>query len=377
MEPVPTVVLAPDKFKGSLSAAAVASALATGIARARPDARVVRAPVADGGDGTVDAFVSAGWTRVTMPAPGPTGETVEASYAVRGDTAVIELAAVVGLARLPDGLPDPLNASTFGLGVVIAHALSVGAERIVLGLGGSASTDGGAGMLTALGARVYGPDGHEVPRGGGALRDAKRLDLRGLHPGLADVQFIVAGDVNNPLLGPSGAVAVYAAQKGAGPAEQAVLEAALQNWAMLVGAAHADRPGAGAAGGTGFGAMAVLGAEMRSGIAVVLELLDFAAVLESATLVVTGEGCLDRQTLHGKAPMGVCAAARTADVPVIAVAGRIDLGPDELAAAGFDAGYALADMEPDASRSMAEAAVLLEQLGGRIADERLGEPKPS
>ncbi|MBF6342729.1 glycerate kinase [Nocardia cyriacigeorgica] len=377
MESVPTVVLAPDKFKGSLPAAGVASALATGIARVCPQVRAVRVPVADGGDGTVDAFVSAGWTRVTLPAPGPTGETVEASYAVRGDTAVIELAAVVGLAKLPDGRPDPLNASTFGLGVVIAHALSVGAERIVLGLGGSASTDGGAGMLTALGARVYGPDGHELPRGGAALRDAKRLDLRGLHPGLAEAKFVVASDVDNPLLGASGAVAVYSAQKGAGPDDRAVLEAALQNWAALVGETHAGRPGAGAAGGTGFGAMAVLGAQMRSGIEVVLELLDFAAVLESAALVVTGEGCLDQQTLHGKAPMGVCAAARSAGVPVIAVAGRIELGPDELAAAGFIAGYALADVEPDPSRSMAEATPLLEQLGERIAAERLGEGKPT
>ncbi|CCF66121.1 glycerate kinase [Nocardia cyriacigeorgica] len=377
MESVPTVVLAPDKFKGSLSAAEVASALATGIARVCPDARVVRVPVADGGDGTVDAFVSAGWTRVTLPAPGPTGETVEASYAVRGDTAVIELAAVVGLAKLPDGRPDPLHASTFGLGVVIAHALSVGAERIVLGLGGSASTDGGAGMLTALGARIYGPDGHEVPRGGAALRDAKRLDLRGLHPGLAEATFVIASDVDNPLLGPSGAVAVYSAQKGAGPDDQEILEAALQNWAALVGETHAGRPGAGAAGGTGFGAMAVLGAQMHSGIAVVLELLDFGAVLESASVVITGEGCLDRQTLYGKAPMGVCAAARSAGVPVIAVAGRIDLAPDELTAEGFMAGYALADVEPDPGRSMAEAVPLLEQVGERIAAERLGERKLS
>lgn len=375
MESVPTVVLAPDKFKGSLTAAEVASALATGIALARPEVPVVRVPVADGGDGTVDAFVSAGWTRVSLPAPGPTGEAVEACYAVRGDTAVVELAAVVGLGKLPDGRPDPLHASTFGLGVVIAHALSVGAERIVLGLGGSASTDGGAGMLMALGARIYGPDGHEVARGGAALADAVRLDLRGLHPELAEAQFVIAGDVDNPLLGPSGAVAVYAPQKGAGPDEQAILEAALDNWAQLAGREHAGRPGAGAAGGTGFGAMAVLGAEMRSGIDVVLELLDFGTVLESASVVVTGEGCLDRQTLHGKAPMGVCAAARSAGVPVIAVAGRIDLTPDELAAAGFIAGYALADLEPDPARSMAEAARLLEPVGERIAVEQFAEPK--
>ncbi|MFE3441500.1 glycerate kinase [Nocardia sp. NPDC059180] len=368
---MPAVVLAPDKFKGSLTAAEVASALAKGIAEVRPDARVMRVPVADGGDGTVDAFVAAGWTRVSLRAPGPTGELLETSYAVQGDTAVIELAAVAGLSKLPGGRPDPLNASTFGLGVLISHALDAGATRIVLGLGGSASTDGGAGMLTALGARVIGPDGSELPRGGAALLDAKRVDPRGLHPGLAAAHFIVASDVDNPLLGPSGAVTVYAPQKGASRHDMAILEAALHNWALLTGREFAARPGAGAAGGTGFGAMALLGAEMRSGIEVVLELLDFATVLESATLAITGEGCLDQQTMHGKAPMGVSAAARAAGVPVVAVAGRSELTAEQLAAAGFAATYTLAELQPDPARSIGDAAALLEQIGARIAAEQL------
>ncbi|NEW38582.1 glycerate kinase [Nocardia cyriacigeorgica] len=371
MESVPTIVLAPDKFKGSLTAAEVVDSLATGIGQVRPDARVVRVPVADGGDGTVDAFVSAGWTRVLLRAPGPTGELLDTSYAVHGETAVIELAAVAGLAKLPGGRPDPLNASTFGLGVVIAHALDAGATRIVLGLGGSASTDGGAGMLTGLGAKVIGPDGRELPRGGASLLDAKRWDPRGLHPGLAAAQIIVASDVDNPLLGPSGAVTVYATQKGASRQDMALLEAALRNWALLTGREFAGRPGAGAAGGTGFAAMALLGAELRSGIEVVLELLDFTAVLESATLVVTGEGCLDEQTLHGKAPMGVAAAARAAGIPVVAVAGRSELTVAQIATAGFAVGHTLAELQPDPERSIAEAAALLEQLGARIAVEQL------
>ncbi|WP_280232408.1 glycerate kinase family protein [Nocardia cyriacigeorgica] len=371
MESVPTLVVAPDKFKGSLTAAEVASALAAGIARVRPEVRVVRVPVADGGDGTVDAFVSAGWSRVSLRAPGPTGELSDTSYAVRGDTAVIELAAVVGLAKLPDGKREPLDSSTFGLGVVIAHALDRGASRIVLGLGGSASTDGGAGMLTALGARIIGLNGNELPRGGAALLDAKRLDLRGMHPGVAAAHFIVASDVDNPLLGPSGAVTVYAPQKGADRQEMVLLEVALHNWALISGREFAGRPGAGAAGGTGFAAMAVLGAELRSGIEVVLELLDFDTALASATLVITGEGCLDHQTLHGKAPMGVCAAARAAGIPAVAVAGRTELTTTELHTAGFTTGYTLTDLEPDPARSMADAATLLEQIGARIATEQL------
>lgn len=363
----PVVVLAPDKFKGSLSAPGVAAALAAGIGRVRPDARIEIVPVADGGDGTVDTFLSAGWTPVPITAPGPTGRPVAAVYATRDTTAVLELAGVVGLARLPGGRPDPLGASTFGLGVLIADALDRGVSRIVLGLGGSASSDGGAGLLTALGARVLDASGQSVACGGAALRDAVRLDLSGLHSRVAATEFIVACDVDNPLLGPTGAVAVYGPQKGAGERERAILEAALSNWARLAGPAHADLPGAGAAGGTGFGALAVLGARVRSGIEEVLELLDFRTRLARAVLVVTGEGSMDEQTLRGKAPMGVCEAAARADVPVVAVAGRLALSAARLRAAGFRAAYALTDLEPDPGRCMAEAAPLLERVGARIA----------
>ncbi|CAM4423868.1 glycerate kinase [Nocardia ninae] len=370
-ETVRRAVLAPDKFKGSLTAPQVAAALATGIAGVAPTMQVRQVPVADGGDGTVDAFVASGWTRVELSAPGPTGVPGSTSYAVQAETAVIELAAVVGLAKLPAGQPDPLGASTFGLGVVIAHALDNGATRIVLGLGGSASTDGGAGMVQALGGRVLDADGHELAQGGAALARAAQLDLSGLHPGIAASTFTLACDVDNPLLGPKGAVAVYAPQKGTDPADFGLLEEGLTNWARLADPAFADHPGAGAAGGTGFGALAVLGAEVRSGIEVILELLDFPALLDGAELVITGEGSLDAQSLHGKAPVGVCESARKAGIPVIAVAGRNLLAAQEIRAAGFTACYALTDLEPDPVRSIAQASHLLQQVGAQIAEQHL------
>ncbi|WP_067847093.1 glycerate kinase [Nocardia lijiangensis] len=371
MTSAPRVLIAPDKFKGSLPASEVAAALAAGIVAARPDAEIQRVPVADGGDGTVDAFVAAGWERVESIAPGPTGVPAPAAYALRGDTAVVELAEVVGLVKLPGGQYDPLGAGTEGLGVVVADALERGATHIVLGLGGSASTDGGAGLLRTLGVRVLDAEGRELPTGGGALVRAAQVDRTGLHPKAAAARFTLACDVDNPLLGPNGAVAVYAPQKGADVEHQVTLETALTNWAKLVGQEFAERPGAGAAGGTGFGALAVLGAQVRSGIEVLLELLDFPALLRDATLVVTGEGSLDAQSLHGKAPLGVCAAARAAGVPIVAVAGRVELTPNDLHTAGFTACYSLSDLQPDPARSMADAAQLLKRIGAHIAERQL------
>ncbi|MEU4650207.1 glycerate kinase [Nocardia fluminea] len=364
------VVIAPDKFKGSLSAAQVAAALARGIGRAAPDTEIRQLPVADGGEGTVEAFIAAGWRRVALRAPGPTGVPVDTAYAVSGRAAVIELADVVGLTKLPQGRPDPLRAGTEGLGVVIAHALDHGARDLVVGLGGSATTDGGAGMLRALGLRVLDAAGTELPRGGAALVDARSIDAGHLHPALADARITLASDVDNPLLGPTGAVRTYSPQKGAGPRELAVLTAALENWAALLqpraSVSYADQPGAGAAGGAGFGAMAVLGATPRPGIDLVLDLIDFPARIADADLVITGEGSLDAQSLRGKAPLGVRSAAAAAGVPVTVVAGRILLGAAQLRAAGFSAAYALSELEADPARSMTRAADLLELIGACI-----------
>ena len=372
---MPHVVVAPDKFKGSLTAAEVARHVAAGLRRAVPGLSVATLPVADGGEGTLDAVISAGFRRVPVRATGPTGEPVDTAYAERDGTAVVELADVSGLARLPGGRPDPLRASSRGTGEVMAAALDAGCARLVLGIGGSACTDGGAGMVQALGGVLLDRDGNELPPGGAALRDLARIDLTGLHPRLREVELTVACDVDNPLLGPRGAAAVYGPQKGAGPAEIAVLDAGLARWAELVtaatGADRTETPGAGAAGGVGFAAVAVLGATLRPGIALLLDVLGFRPAVKGAALVVTGEGSLDAQTLHGKAPAGVAAAAREHGGPVVAVAGRCTLTAAELARIGIDAAYPLTDLEPDPDRCMAEAGPLLERAAELIAARHL------
>jgi len=373
------VVVAPDKFKGSLTAAQVAARVAAGLARAAPGVDVVQLPVADGGDGTLEAAVSAGYRRVPVRAEGPTGDLVDTAYAERDGVAVVELADVSGLGRLSGGRLAASAASSYGTGQVIRAALAAGCRRIVLGIGGSACTDGGAGMVQALGGRLADARGDEVGRGGGALGAVRSLDLAGLHPGLSSAEVVVASDVDNPLLGPRGAAAVYGPQKGASPAEVARLDAALDRWADAVqratGLDLAGMPGAGAAGGVGFAAMAVLGATLQPGIGLILELVGFPAALSGAGLVITGEGSLDRQTLHGKAPAGVAATARSAGIPVVAVAGRSLLSPADLEAAGIQAAYALTDLEPDPDRCMTEAGPLLERLVAKVARGWMTDPQ--
>jgi glycerate 2-kinase len=367
------VVVAPDKFKGSLTAAQVAARLAAGLTRAAPGVEVVQVPVADGGDGTLEAAVSAGYRRVPVRAEGPTGEPVDTAYAERDGVAVVELADVSGLGRLPGGRLAALAASSYGTGQVVRAALDAGCRRVVLGIGGSACTDGGAGIVQALGGRVLDAAGGEVGRGGAALAATRSLDLAGLHPALRRAEVVVASDVDNPLLGPRGAAAVYGPQKGATPADVAALDAALTRWAEAVhratGVDAAASPGAGAAGGVGFAALAVLGARLQPGIDIILDLVRFREALPGARLVITGEGSLDTQTLHGKAPAGVAAAARSAGIPVVAVAGRSLLTPAELEPAGIRAAYPLSDLEPDPARSMTEAGPLLERLAAKVASD--------
>jgi len=294
--------------------------------------------------------------------------------------AVVELASACGLMRLPGGRREPLTASSFGAGQALAAALAVGARRIIFGVGGSASTDGGAGLLQALGARVLDPRGEPLARGGAALRDVAVLDLAGLHPALRAGSVILATDVVNPLTGPDGAAEVYGPQKGASPDQISELADGLRRWAAVVaeatGTDWSQAPGAGAAGGVGFAALAVLGAERRLGIDVMLALLDFDAALENSTLVITGEGSLDAQTLAGKAPVGVAQAAARRGIPVVAVAGRCTLTDGELARAGIGAVYTLSDLEPDPARSSAEASLLLRRVGQALARDRLAEVRP-
>ncbi|MCF3963705.1 glycerate kinase, partial [Streptomyces fuscigenes] len=349
-----SVLVAADKFKGSLTAVEVAERVAAGIRRVAPGVPVEALPVADGGDGTVAAAVAAGFERREVPVTGPRGERLTAAYALRGGTAVVEMAEASGLQHLPPGVFAPLTATTHGTGELLRAALDAGARSVVLGVGGSASTDGGAGMLTALGARFLDAAGRPVAEGGGGLAALASADLSGLDPRLAHTEIVLASDVDNPLTGPKGAAAVYGPQKGAGPEDVVALDAALGRYAAvlesLLGppAAGLDRaPGAGAAGGIGYGALVGLGARFRAGIEVMLDVLGFAAALERATLVVTGEGSLDEQTLHGKAPAGVAAAARARGIDVVAVCGRLALAPPALRGAGILRAYALSDLEPD------------------------------
>ncbi|GAB3295150.1 glycerate kinase [Parasphingorhabdus pacifica] len=368
------VLVAPDKFKGSLTSSQVAEAIATGLRRARPELDIRLVPVADGGDGTVLAALANGYRRVRAGVTGPVGVPVDAEFALHGSTAVIELAAASGLALLDPDRPAPMDATSAGTGELIRAALDEGARTVVLGIGGSACTDGGAGMLSALGARVRDGVGNPVGWGGGALRDLSDVDLSGLDPRLSEVDLILASDVDNPLLGVHGAAHVYGPQKGAAPEQVELLDAALTRWsAAVVAAGGRDataEAGAGAAGGVGFAALAALGARGRPGTDVVLDLVGFDAQVEGAGLVITGEGSLDEQTLHGKAPAGVAARAVRAGVPVVAVAGRRGLSFGRLAEAGFAAGYSLADREPDPERCMREAADLLVALASEIARDR-------
>lgn len=370
------VLIAPDKFKGSLTGAQAAAALRRGIHQQGEGIEVRCQPVADGGEGTLEGALSAGFDAVAVTASGPTGLPIETMYARRAGTAVVELAAVSGLGLLPGGVPQPRTATSRGTGDLVAAALGAGCRHLVLGLGGSACTDGGAGLAQALGARVSDANGRDLTAGGAALLDVAGLQLDGLPPALADATVVVASDVDNPLTGPRGAAAVYGPQKGACPADITLLDAALARWADVVAATTGkdlrDEPGAGAAGGVGYGVLALLGARIRPGVEVVMELLDLQRHLHDVDLVVVGEGSLDEQSLHGKAPVGVARAARAAGTRVVAVCGRSSVAPERFARAGIEQVYVLSELEPDPARSMARAASLLEVVGARIARDHVG-----
>ncbi|MER7081032.1 glycerate kinase [Saccharopolyspora kobensis] len=367
------VVVALDSFKGSIDATRATAALSRGLRRHHSRPAVREQPVADGGEGTLDAFEAAGFTRCPVEAADPLGRPVESGYVHRDGVAIVELADASGLSRVPEPAPvTALAASSHGTGRVIAAALDAGHRTVVVGLGGSATTDGGTGLVAALGGRLLDRANRAAP-----LTEVRAVDLSGLHPRLTGpdaARLVAACDVDNPLLGSNGAAAVYGPQKGADASAIAELESALGRWAGLLesatGTAVSDHPGAGAAGGAGF-ALLALGGQLRSGIELVLELTGFAGQLAGADLVITGEGSLDRQTLRGKAPAGVAAAARAAGAPVVAVAGRNQLAPAELAAAGFTAAFALTEVEADVGRCLREPEPLLERIGERIAAEFL------
>jgi glycerate kinase len=379
------IVIAPDKFKGSLSAPEVARHLDTGLQAATGhNLDVVRIPVADGGEGTLDAAVGSGFTRRSALVSGPTGQPLRAEFAVRGREAVIEMAAASGLAVLPTeggsaGMPDSVtarNATSLGTGELIRAALDAGCRQIILGVGGSANTDGGAGVLQGLGAQLLDAEGNELPPGGAALARLDRIDFSGFDSRLDEARFVLASDVDNPLLGTEGAPAIFGPQKGATPEDVATLDAAVSHFVNVLAAEigpralkAADAPGAGAAGGVGYAAIAVLAATRRPGIDVVLEFTGLADRLAGADLVITGEGSLDEQSLLGKTPMGVARAAARAGVPVVAVCGRTTLTPEQQKDSGFRQVYPLTSLEAKVEICIAEAGPLLEQLGKNIGVE--------
>lgn len=364
------VVAAPDKFRGSLTAVEAAAALTRGVLRADPMARTVSAPVADGGEGTVDALVGAtGGSTHSVTVSGPLGRPVVATFGLLGDgrTAVIEMAAASGLALLGPAERDPLRASTRGTGELFLAALATGARRFVVGIGGSATNDGGSGFAQALGYRLLNRDGRDLGPGGDALGDLDRIDSAGVDPRLAGLDVAVACDVDHPLCGPRGASAVFGPQKGAGPVAVARLDANLRHFAEVVardlGVHVADLPGSGAAGGLGGGLVAFAGGRLGPGIDLVLRAVKLADHLRGADLCLTGEGCLDATSAGGKAAVGVARLARSLGVPCLAVAGTLGPGVEGVLNEGVDAVFSLCPGPIGLDEAVGRAAELLERAG--------------
>lgn len=367
------VVIAPDSFKGSLSARQVAEAMAAGVRRVFPQAELSLVPMADGGEGTVQSLLDAtGGTRREVMVDGPLGQPVRAFFGLLGgsQTAVLEMAAASGLTLVPEEQRNPLLASTYGTGQLIRAALDAGARRILIGIGGSATNDGGAGMAEALGFCLLDAEGNALPRGGAALRRLARIDTGGVDPRIGTTEFVVACDVTNPLLGSDGASAVYGPQKGASPAMVAELDAALAQFARVIGAAFglsvAEMPGAGAAGGLGAGLMAFCGARLVRGVQMVIDATGLRERLHRADLVLTGEGRLDGQTVQGKTVNGVALAAKEFGLPVLAVGGGLGPGHEAVYDAGIDAATTIVPGPMSLDEAVARAPELISGATERI-----------
>jgi glycerate kinase len=336
-------VVAPDSYKGSVSALEAAIAMEIGIKRVFPSARVVKIPLADGGEGTVQTLVETthGVLHKKRVA-GPMGKTVEAIWGVLGDgkTAVIEMASASGLPLLPSAERNPLEATTVGTGQLIQEVLEAGLKRLILGIGGSATNDGGMGAVRALGARFVDAAGKDLPEGGGSLGTLASIELAGLAPGLRELEILVACDVDNPLCGERGASAVFGPQKGATPEMVALLDAALAHYADIAeqatGRKVKNAAGAGAAGGLGAGLLFFTNARMRPGVEIVLEATHFADLAAEADVIITGEGNTDFQTAFGKAPVGAAAVAKRFEKPVVCVSGGLGTGYRDVYARGID-----------------------------------------
>ncbi|RLU11328.1 glycerate kinase [Pseudomonas prosekii] len=368
------IVIAPDSFKDSLSAQGVADAIALGLAEVWPDAQLIKCPMADGGEGTVESVLAAceGELRRTQ-VRGPLGISVEAAWGwlPHNHTAIIEMAEASGLQLVAPGQRDACVSSTFGTGELIRAALDAGAQRVILAIGGSATNDAGAGAMQALGVKLFDAQEQILAPGGLALAQLARIDLSDIDQRLSTVRFDIAADVNNPLCGPHGASAIFGPQKGASPTQVEQLDKALGHFADLCAQALdkdvRDEPGSGAAGGLGFAAKAFLGAQFQAGVEVVAELVGLADALEGADLLITGEGRFDAQTLRGKTPFGVARIARERGVPVVVLAGTLGEGYQELYEHGIDAAFALASGPMTLEQACSEAPRLLRERATDIA----------
>jgi glycerate 2-kinase len=360
------IVIAPNAFKGTLTASEAAHAIASGVRVVWPDAEIVEVPVADGGDGTVEALVSAQRGEFRhAEVEGPLGEPATARYGLidSGATAVVELATTSGLALVPPGRRDPRRASTYGFGQLLEGARRDGVSKIIAGIGGSATNDGGAGMGQAVGYRLLDSAGVDLPRGGAALARLERIDSSGFGGAWPSLEVKVACDVTNPLLGPQGASAVYGPQKGADPEAVRELDAALARFAEVVerdlGKKIAGIPGAGAAGGTGAGLIAFLDADLVRGAPLVVEAAGFDAAIRGADLVITGEGQADEQTAYGKAPGEVARRAHAAGIPVLLLAGRKGPGWEALNGLGVTEVVALTEEGVDLQQALNDPVRML------------------
>ncbi|MDP7279280.1 MAG: glycerate kinase [Candidatus Poribacteria bacterium] len=368
------VVIAPDSFKGSATALEVAEALAIGFRQVFSEARIELVPMADGGEGTVEALVSAtgGQTR-SASVQNPLGDEITAEYGILGDgvTAVIEMSAASGLTLVTEELRNPMVATTYGTGQLIQSALDHGCRRLLIGLGGSATNDGGAGAAIALGANLKTADGKPIETGGQGLADLAEIDITEMDPRINETEVVVACDVDNPLTGPHGAAHVYGPQKGATPEMIQILDQNLEHYASVierdVGKVVTEIPGVGAAGGLGAGLIAFINAKLKSGVDMVTETVELVKRIKEVDLVITGEGKLDAQTIYGKTPIGVAKIARQFGVPVIAIAGGIEGNPAELYQAGITAMVDIIPHPMQLDQAMQEAVPLISQAGERIA----------
>ncbi|MCY7863466.1 glycerate kinase [Bacillus haynesii] len=368
------IVIAPDSFKESMTSLEAARSIEKGFKAVLSDAEYVNIPVADGGEGTVQALVDAtGGDIVHQTVTGPLGKPVKAAYGLLGDgkTAVIEMAAASGLHLVPPGQRNPLLTTTRGTGELILDAAEKGVSTIIIGLGGSATNDGGAGMAAALGAKFLNRDGEEIENGGGALAEIAKIDVSGLNPKLKHIQFEAACDVDNPLTGPRGASAVFGPQKGANSEMTALLDQNLKHYAAAVkaelGCEIDSIPGAGAAGGLGAGLCAFLNAELKSGVDIVLDTLSFSERIKGADLVITGEGKIDGQTVSGKTPAGVAKRARSENIPVIAFAGSLGEGCELVYDIGISALFSIVPGISSLENALADGSSNLTRCARNVA----------